>query len=293
MHVILHAGVHATDDDRFLKCMLRNVEALRKRGVSVPGPSRYRNLLREAIHRLGEGNMAADARETLIESIVQEDPETIDRLVLSNENFFSVPKIAISNGYIYPMASGRLEKLSQLFDGDEIELFIGIRNPATWLPELFKRSPHPNFDLMLGGSGPFDLRWSEFVARLRREAPQVAITVWCNEDTPLIWGQIIREAGGIDMTQKIVGAFDILSEIMSKEGMQRFRAYLAEHPVMTEIQKRRVMAAFLDKFALDDEIEESIDIPGWTDELIDTLTDIYDEDVYAIGRMPGVNLITP
>ena len=33
--------------------------------------------------------------------------------------------------------------------------------------------------------------------------------------------------------------------------------------------------------------------PGWTDELIEALTDVYDEDVFAIERLPGVNLITP
>ena len=43
---------------------------------------------------------------------------------------------------------------------------------------------------------------------------------------------------------------------MSKEGMQRFAAYLKSHPDMTEIQKRRVISAFLDKFALEEEIEE-------------------------------------
>ena len=80
---------------------------------------------------------------------------------------------------------------------------------------------------------------------------------------------------------------------MSPTGMSRFRAYLKTHPVMTEIQKRRVIAAFLDKYALDEEIEEEVDLPGWTVDLIGQLTEIYEEDVFAIQRMPGVTLITP
>jgi hypothetical protein len=54
-----------------------------------------------------------------------------------------------------------------------------------------------------------------------------------------------------------------------------------------------VIAAFLDKFALDDEIEEELDMPGWTEALVDDLSDQYDEDVLAIQRMPGVTMIAP
>ena len=59
------------------------------------------------------------------------------------------------------------------------------------------------------------------------------------------------------------------------------------------MQKRRVIAAFLDKFALDEEIEEELDMPGWTEELVAELTEVYDEDVLAIQRIPGVTVLTP
>ena len=130
-------------------------------------------------------------------------------------------------------------------------------------------------------------------ASIREAAPNVPITLWCNEDTPLIWAQIIRDLAGLEHGEKITGGFDLLSDIMSREGMRRFRAYLHEHQGMTEMQKRRVIAAFLDKFALEDALEEELDIPGWTDELVEELTEIYDEDVFHIQRMPGVQMITP
>jgi hypothetical protein len=75
--------------------------------------------------------------------------------------------------------------------------------------------------------------------------------------------------------------------------MARLLAYLKAHPPQTEVQKRRIIAAFLDKFALEEEVEEVVDIPGWTDQTIDTLTRAYEEDVWLIERMPGVTLITP
>ena len=79
---------------------------------------------------------------------------------------------------------------------------------------------------------------------------------------------------------------------MSKEGMQRFAAYLKSHPDMTEIQKRRVISAFLDKFALE-EIEEELDLAGWTEDLMDDMTDVYDEDMLEVQRIPGITLIAP
>ncbi|MDX1780534.1 MAG: hypothetical protein R3256_04360, partial [Thalassovita sp.] len=92
---------------------------------------------------------------------------------------------------------------------------------------------------------------------------------------------------------KIIGGFDLLTEIMSKEGMKRFRGYLKEHPDMNEIQKRRVITAFLDKYVIEDEVEEEVDLPGWSEALVDEMTEIYDEDVLEISRLPGVHMIAP
>jgi len=84
-----------------------------------------------------------------------------------------------------------------------------------------------------------------------------------------------------------------LSGIMSKEGMKRFRAYLHRHPDMTEIQKRRVVAAFIDKFALEGALEQELDLPGWNEALINNMSDLYEEDSYKLERMPSINMITP
>jgi hypothetical protein len=65
------------------------------------------------------------------------------------------------------------------------------------------------------------------------------------------------------------------------------------HPDMSEIQKRRVIVAFLDKFALEDEIEEELDMPGWTDDLVQELTDLYDRDIETVRRIAGVTMIAP
>ncbi|PIE12548.1 MAG: hypothetical protein CSA70_09555 [Rhodobacterales bacterium] len=290
MQVNFHAGVHCTDDDRLLKCLLKNRDTFAEVGTQVPAPGRYRKLLHRTLSVLTKTDPAPDAREILIDAIL--DGNEPDRLLLSNPNLFGQPSLALRKNQYYHKAEARVDALKRLFKGDQIELFIGLRNPASFLPALFEVAKHTSFLEMTDGIDPRELRWSMLILRLREAHPEIPITTWSNEDTPLIWAQIIREMGGLDPNQKIKGGFDLLSEIMTAEGMSRFRAYLAEHPVMTEIQKRRVMIAFLDKFAREDAIEEEFDLPGWTAELIEELTDIYDEDVYELSRIPGVTYIT-
>ena len=291
MQIALHAGVHNTDEDRLLKCLLKNRDKLREDGVCVPGPSRYRRLLRDALQAMDRAAPLPQARAVLLDAMIDTDYPA--RLVLSNDNFFCVPKLAIAANQFYPRAEEKLRRLRQLFPQDTLELFIGLRNPASLLPALAQQLPGTSFAQFLGQTDPRLLRWGEMVARLRHAVPDVSITSWCNEDTPLIWGQIVREIAGMDHNEMIVGGMDLLAEIMAPDGCRRFRTYLNDHPEMTEIQRRRVIAAFLDKYALPDQIEDSVDVPGWTPALIAELTEIYDEDVFQLSAIQGVQMITP
>ena len=80
---------------------------------------------------------------------------------------------------------------------------------------------------------------------------------------------------------------------MSKEGRQRFAAYLKLHTLMTKILKRRVIFALLNEFALEEKIEEELTLAGWTEDLMDDMTDVYEEDMLDVQRIPGVTLIAP
>jgi hypothetical protein len=137
------------------------------------------------------------------------------------------------------------------------------------------------------------MRWQEVIAAIQENNPGCPVTVWCNEDTPLIWPQVLREISDADPDIVFNGELDVLRTIMKDDGFARMQSYLDTHKPQSEIQRRRVFAAFLDKFADDDALEEDIDLPGWTPELVDEITAAYEEDVYQIERMPGVNFIAP
>jgi hypothetical protein len=56
---------------------------------------------------------------------------------------------------------------------------------------------------------------------------------------------------------------------------------------------RRIVSAFLDKFALSDQIDMELDLPGWDEDLIDTLTENYRNDIARIRAIPGVTFLDP
>ncbi|MCU9839353.1 hypothetical protein OEZ49_16380 [Ruegeria sp. WL0004] len=293
MQVVFHTGAHGTDDERLIKCLLVNKEPFSNKGIAVPGPAQYRSLFKKVLSALDEAETDPDpnAREILLETIL--DGEVADRVVLSDSNLYGTRWSAIGKGIFYPRAPQRLAYLQSIFGYDQVEVFMAVRNPASFIPNVLMALPEKGVVEAMDGLDLELLHWSRMVQAIRDAAPQIQLTIWCNEDTPLIWSQIIRDLAGLEHGTKIVGGFSLLSEIMSKEGMLRFRAYLAEHPELTEMQKRRVIAAFLDKYALEDAVEEELDLPGWTHELVDRLTELYDEDVFALQRIPGVQFIAP
>ncbi len=291
MQVVIHAGAHMTDEDRLIACLRDNAEALAPRGTHVPEPESYRRLLRDLMRTAQKTALPENARDTVMAATGT--PEDTARLVLDNHGFFGTPKMSIGGARFYPAAEARLACLDEILAPDGIGLFIGLRNPATLLPALLPDTPFSTVTELLRGDDPVHLRWSEMIARIRTALPDIPVTVWCNEDTPLIWSQILRAMAGVEDGVPLVGEFALLSEIMTPAGYQRFTVYMQGRPGLTEAQKARVVAAFLDKFADEAAIEEELDVPEWDAGMIATLSALYDEDVAEIAQMDGVRLIQP
>ncbi len=291
MEIAFHIGANCTDEDRLLKSLLKNAGSFSEQGIKVPGPGKYRRLIRETIQNLDGAKPAPDTRGILLDAIL--DAEQPKRLVMSNANFICIPNRIFDHGVFYEQAESKVRALLQLFPNDEIDLFLGLRNPATFLPDAFAASKAATLDAYLKGFHPTQIRWSDVIKRILYVAPNAQLTVWCNEDTPLLWAELIRDFAGVSSETRITGGFDLLASIMSPEGMNRFLNYMQQHPPQTESQKRRIIGAFLDKYAIEDEIEEEVDLPGMTPELVADLSAIYENDVATIAAMDAVHFIHP
>ena len=290
MRIVYHLGAHFTDEDRLLKCLSRNRDLLAQHDIAVPPSKRYRTLLRETAIRLKGATATVDEQALILEQIMEE--ERADRLILSWESFMSLPNWVLM-GKLYPAAGERTRAFTQIFPQIEAEFHLALRNPATFLPLLYDRLKPADYGSFLNGADPFDLRWSDVVEQILDANPDAPLTVWCDEDTPLVWPEVLRAVSGLPEDIALEGEEDLLASLMSGEGMGRMRTYIEGHPPQNAMQRRRIVSAFLDKFALPERIDLEVEMPGWTDDTVADLTRAYEEDVARIAQMPEVTFIAP
>ena len=290
MRIVYHLGAHFTDEERLLKCLLKNRTLLAEHGIVVPGHKRYRNLLREAAVQLKGQAASRDTQALLLDQIMEED--VAERLILSWDSFLSLPQWVLKDT-LYPAAGDRVRAFSQIFPEIEAEFHLAIRNPATFLPALFERHKSTDYNEFLAGANPLDLRWSNLIERIVTTNPDAPLTIWCDEDTPLIWPEVLRAVAGLPENTLLEGEGDLLASLMSGDGHGRMLAYLESHPPANFMQRRKIVSAFLDKFALPERIDVEVEMPGWTAEIVAELTARYDEDVARIAGMGDVTFIAP
>ncbi|MDU8946751.1 hypothetical protein [Ovoidimarina sediminis] len=292
MQVIFHIGAHCTGQDRLMRSLLKNRDVLAQNGVAVPGPGRYRRILAEVLKKLRGAPASAETQDVLLEAVL--DLDDADRVILSNESFICAPSKAVEGGVLYP----KIDKsawLAAAFPEAEVEFALSLRNMASFLPALFEIVASEDIDAhrFLGGQDPRELTWVSVVEGLRAANPEAPILVWCDEDSPLLWPEIMRELAGLDALVRLEGENDLARTLLSREGNAKLDAYVGRRPPEDEAMRRRVVASFLSNYGEDSALEQEIDLPGWTDALIDELTAAYDEDVERIASIPRVTVLTP
>lgn len=291
MRIVYHLGAHCTDDERLIRCLWKNRETLAAQGIVVPAPTRYRTLLRDTAVTLKGRAASRDTQAVVLDQIM--DEAKADRLILSWENFLSYPQWVIRSGRLYPAAAERIRAFTQIFPEIEAEFHLAIRNPASFLPALHARLRGKSMEEVLGGSDPRLLSWYKLVEQVRTINPEANLTIWCDEDTPLVWPEVLRAVSGHAPGTTLTDTDELLVELMSPDGLERMRAYLAANPPANTNQRRRIVSAFLDKFALTDQIDMELDLPGWDEDLIEDITQTYVEDIARMRGLDGVTFLNP
>ena len=93
MRIVYHLGVHCTDEDRLVRCLLKNRAVLAEQGIVVPPPTRYRNLLRDTVNQLRGAAASEETEAMILDQIMDEGAG--DRLILSWSSFLSFPAYAV------------------------------------------------------------------------------------------------------------------------------------------------------------------------------------------------------
>lgn len=288
MRIIYHLGAHCTDEERLVRCLLKNRATLAEQGIVVPSPTRYRRLLRDTAVQLKGATASIETQALVLEQIMDED--VAERLILSWDSFLSFPQWVL-RGTMYGFAGERIRAFTQIFPEIEAEFHLSIRNPATFLPALYDKQKGKSHEEFLEGTDPEQLRWSDVIRQIVTQNPGVPLVIWADEDTPLIWPEVLQAVSGHADGTAMEETDELLAGIMSPDGLVRMRNYIGTHPPQSILQRRRIVSAFLDKFALPDRIEMEFDFPGWSDVMVSRMTAAYHEDIARIRAMPEVTFI--
>lgn len=289
MQIAIHLGAHRTDEDLILDILQRNEGRLAKSGISIPPPRRARPAIRKAAQASGQGGLDAIAQDALLtEMLGDAQPE---RIILSYEAFLGIYARVLDGGRLYADAGQRARLLRDLFPEHQVSFFLGLRNPATYLPAVFEASSISSMGEFVGSHDLAQLRWSQPVKDIRAACPEVPLTVWCNEDLPLLLPEIL------DAMAPNGAPFDgedaMLAKVMTAAGVTRLRGYLKDNPPGTRATWRKVATAFLGKYADPEVVEPEITTQGWSDEMINGLSAIYEDDLRHIDDLPGVTFLQP
>ena len=270
---------------------MQNRARLAAEGIAIPGPGQYRQQLRKLAHEMRDQPTDAATQEALLDALLDDD--NARRVVFSWENFLAMPGWVVGQGRLYPAAAERITLMRRLFPTARVSVFLALRNPAGLLPALARQDTGGTLEREAQTLDPTALHWSDLIARLTEAAPDVPVTLWCDEDTPLLWPQILRAVSNHDPARDLDGWLNWYQDLVTPKGFDTLRRWFAAHPASDDLLRRKTLSALVARFARPEEVELDARLPGWSDQTIDQFTAAYDADLDVIAAMPGVTLLEP
>ncbi|HRO16186.1 MAG TPA: hypothetical protein PLL33_14335 [Paracoccus sp. (in: a-proteobacteria)] len=290
MQVAIHFGTHGTEPERMIKTLMDNRDWLLANGVEVVPPGRCRGVLDEAINSLQGGTATPAMEEVLYDALLENDD--VRRMIISQPALIGSPVRCIASRGFFQQAGNRMRSVANLFPDAEVELSLAIRNPALQIPWLVERSGAEGLD-KIADVDPLTLRWAPAMRRVIESNPGRRVVVWCYEDTPLIWPECVRRIAQMPPNVPLKAGLAVLGELLTPEGMAELRDTLTRTRSLTIEARRDIFADMLARHVRMDQVQAHADIPGWTQDLVDEITEAYEADVAEIAALPGVEFIGP
>jgi hypothetical protein len=110
----------------------------------------------------------------------------------------------------------------------------------------------------------------------------------------------LRTVAGHGADTVLEGMFDWYQSFVSAEGLAMMTRWLHDRPPMTDLQRRKVLSAFLDKFALPEKMEVDAGLDAGTEgsadafggeDVADGLSALYAEDLDLIAQIDAITLL--
>lgn len=291
MQIAYHLRIHGSDDDRMLKSLLQNRELLQKNDTDVIPPSRLYGVLSEAMSALQGGTATPEMEQIMLDAILtSEDPH---RVVCSMPGFLGGVAKAINPNGLYYGTAARIASMANLFPSYETEFFLPVRNPVTLLQGILTQSKPQSFEALMQNVDPMTLRWAPTIQQFAQTLQGRRLVIWRHEDSPLIWPEILRLISQINPSTPIKGGMTYMRELLSPVGNESLQKELADRDQLSISTRRDICVDHLQRFALPGNLEDVITLPGWTQEMVDEVTENYHRDTAEIAALPGVEFLLP
>ena len=289
MQIVYHLGAHGSDQAKLIRTLLRNREALWTKGTEIPAPSRYRGVFSEAINSLNGGEASAELQEILRDMLI--DNDHAERVILTQSPFLGIPQRAITTAGLYPRAPQRLPGLSNLFPDSVVEFHLAIVHPATQVAGLAAQSKC-SYAEIINDADPRRLRWAPSIRAMIASVPDREFVIWAQEDLPFTWPEVMRRMAGVGPDTALVGEDAVLADLLSPEILHDLQANIEATPDITIRARRNLIEQALAAGGIVGAMESDITLPGWSQDLIDELSEIYAEDLAEVAAISGVEFIS-
>lgn len=291
MKAAFYLGTHGTEPERTVRALMDNRAWMLDNGIEPIPPSRHRGLLEEALAALSGGPATPEMEDVLLNSILDGDEPR--RIIISQPALIGVPARCLAEPGFFAAAGPKMVAAANLFPSAEAEFFMALRNPATLIPFLLDRMDPKRADQLMSGRNPEEMRWAPAIRQILQSIGRRRLVLWCHEDTPLIWPEVLRRLAGIPADVPLRAGLSALADVLTEEGMVELRAALKNAPKLTINSRRDIFSDMLHRHARPEAIDATITTPGWTQDRVDRMTAAYDDDVAQIAALPGVEFIAP
>lgn len=287
MVIAFYLGSECADGGRLLRSVLRSRAILGGQSIVVPPPRHYRNLTRAALAVLNGDTSDPDRIGALIDEVTAREPA--ERSVMFAESVIGEPGQSLDGGMLCPLAPLRLAAFRALLQGRPLEFHLTLCNPALMAQTLAQRDEtRPS----MTGTEARGLSWLATMTEIIRTNPGIRMTLWCNEDTALIWPEVLRAVSGYRGPALLDGDNDLLAALLTDEGYRSLARSLLARPPRSPAERRIRIGVALEADAKPGALDLDITLPGWTEADVAAVTDRYIADCAEIAALPGVTFIT-
>lgn len=289
MQIAFHIGLPGTDDDRIVRTLDANRDALRRAHTELCPNDVNEPILNEALSALKGGIAPPDLEEVLYDALIEQ--EGTERLLLSRSSLIGVARRVFDGETLGQIFPEKMRMLANTVPSAEVEFFLALKNPAAHASHVLSRIGRipPELRARLK---PEMMRWAPALRAMLPEIGRRRLVVWCSEDMPLIFPEVVRRFAGVPADLPLSQENPLLEALLTKPAYDALSAQLA--PLApTDIGRRRALtSAALIEGHDPAAIDVTVDNLGWDQSVIDDITAAYDADMAEIAALPGVEFIS-